>query len=331
MMPRLSGALLLVLTTAPHDGEAQRSPPAQMTSHSPPPPACPPQCGYNSHFKGCGVLTQEPNGSSGFHCPPSLLFSAGFDSDMVLQRAPQKAKVYGQMLGHGAGATVQVTVSAAGVAIYTVPAAVAPDTRTYCQPSGGIRTCVANYSAVWSAYLKPAPAGGEYTISAKCTAGCGTGTTGAPRDTTTLERVTFGDVYFCSGQSNMALPGIHSYSAKTLQQEMLGGKYSNLRYFQFEGMGGGKIGDGGSYTPIYARQTGAHSSKYPGNGSRPRTWVNATYGAAFQKTCPKGGRAKWPNLLCPHPDLGPFFSFSATCMEVNTQVISPHYDLRGYI
>ena len=42
----------------------------------------------------------------------------------------------------------------------------------------------------------------------------------------------------------MALPNTHSYSAKE-QAQMLKGRYDNLRWFQFEGMSGGKIGQAG--------------------------------------------------------------------------------------
>jgi hypothetical protein len=50
---------------------------------------------------------------------PSLAFSAGFTSDMVLQRAPAKAAVYG-LVQASAGAKVEVTVS--GPESYTVQA-----------------------------------------------------------------------------------------------------------------------------------------------------------------------------------------------------------------
>ena len=46
--------------------------------------------------------------------------------------------------------------------------------------------------------------GGSVTITAKCTAGC----TGTQQ----LESVTFGDVWYCAGQSNMALPFQFSYA-----------------------------------------------------------------------------------------------------------------------
>lgn len=65
---------------------------------------------------------------------------------------------------------------------------------TYSLPGGA-----ANYSASWKAYLKPAPAGGEYTITAVCT-GCGVS---VERSTATIHRATYGDVYFCSGSRHL--------------------------------------------------------------------------------------------------------------------------------
>jgi hypothetical protein len=52
-----------------------------------------------------------------------------------------------------------------------------------------------NYSAQWKAFLRPAPAGGAYAITARCIKNCGTGT--IERDIASIERVTFGDVFFC--------------------------------------------------------------------------------------------------------------------------------------
>lgn len=108
------------------------------------------------------------------------------------------------------------------------------------------------------------------------------------------------DVYFCSGQSNMALFGEVSYSAKTLQAQMQRGRYANIHYFQFEDMSGGRIGAGGSYTPLWTRQTGASSF----NGS---TWFNGSYGASFPE-------------LGPH-NRGPFLKFSAACMEFGRNLV----------
>ena len=49
----------------------------------------------------------------------------------------------------------------------------------------------------WKALLKPTAAGGSYTVSAACTSGCEHGGAAVLKD------VTFGEVWYCAGQSNM--------------------------------------------------------------------------------------------------------------------------------
>ena len=105
---------------------------------------------------------------------PKFYLSAGFSSDMVLQQAPAKAAIYG--VGEG---PVTVTVSgtdAAGAAVlYTVRASVNADTAV---------------AQTWKAFLKPTAAGGSFTVTVKGAAG-----------TVVLDKVTFGDIYFCSGRA----------------------------------------------------------------------------------------------------------------------------------
>ena len=110
----------------------------------------------------------------------SFGFSSGFSSDMVLQRGPSKAAVYG--FGQGP-VTVRVagTDEAGGAVSYSVAA----DPAASAAGGGG-------GDGVWKAFLKPSPAGGSYTVTA----------TSATGGSAVLERVTYGDVYFCSGQSN---------------------------------------------------------------------------------------------------------------------------------
>ena len=115
---------------------------------------------------------------------------------MVLQRDATTA-VYGQMIGDGAGAAIEVTVTEAGGGSYTVPAVVladqSPTFSIKCwAPKNAAPCVVVNYTASWKAFLKPAAAGGDYTISAKCTAGC---TGDSARDVSSIERVTMGDVH----------------------------------------------------------------------------------------------------------------------------------------
>ena len=149
-----------------------------------PPPPCPPACALDQHHKCCGLHQSTPDGESSCSCPPAILFAAGIDNDMVLQRATSengmaKAAVYGSVLQ--AGAEVEVSVVGSDGETYTVRAAVFPAAATFAG-SGG-----ANYTANWKALLKPAPAGGSLTITAKCTANCGT--TDASRNTASITRV----------------------------------------------------------------------------------------------------------------------------------------------
>jgi hypothetical protein len=207
--------------------------------------------------------------------PPSLVFSAGFTDDMVLQRAPAAAAVYGLVFPSGGGAapSVQVDLRRDGSVVASVAAAVGPtagagsgcDAQCYdagytcavgqsscCSapscPMGclmaaatdTVQACVAECKAAksagcsytipgtstqltmcddclpqcpgcpdfeaqceagcgfghaaaapalgWKALLPPMPAGGAFTLTANCTAGCAAATAPPPP----LERVTFG-------------------------------------------------------------------------------------------------------------------------------------------
>ena len=87
-------------------------------------------------------------------------------------------------------------MSRTGGSSYTVDAQLM-SRPTFCLPTNADKgLCAANYTIAWKAFLKPAPAGGEYSISAVCK-GCATGD--GPRSVSTIYRVTFGDVYYCSG------------------------------------------------------------------------------------------------------------------------------------
>ena len=53
--------------------------------------------------------------------------------------------------------------------------------------------------STWKAFLKPSPAGGNFTITAVCT-GCYEDTK-SPFASVNISDVTFGDVWHCSGQT----------------------------------------------------------------------------------------------------------------------------------
>eukprot|EP00051_Salpingoeca_urceolata_P015084 m.193184 g.193184 ORF g.193184 m.193184 type:complete len:219 (+) comp18286_c0_seq1:167-823(+) len=156
--------------------------------------------------------------------PPPFAFNISCSDDMVLQQAPAKSAVYGILGGSvpapDAKVTVTVTSSAAAAgASYTVDASII---------EGGTG---------WIAYLKPTRAvtAGQgkptrYTIHAECSSGCAT-TDAAVTPNATISNVIFGDVYYCSGQSNMALPLVHTISRNKSMDAVLAGRYANMRFF----------------------------------------------------------------------------------------------------
>lgn len=123
--------------------------------------------------------------------PPPLQFSPMFGpmfgDNMVLQRGPAQAAVYGTVTNLSTGGRIVVAVVGAGQS-YSVTAAVTGQS--------------------WKALLKPAPAGGSVSITA----------TASPSPSglaASITNVTFGDVWYCGGQSNMALPLAHTVSRNT--------------------------------------------------------------------------------------------------------------------
>jgi sialate O-acetylesterase len=110
-----------------------------------------------------------------------VLFSATFSNDMVLQRAPQRAAVFGTATP-GAAVTVRVA-GPGGFAWSSAPAPVA-------------QSADASLNGTWKVVLPACGAGFGYSVEAACD-GCPNATTAA------LAGVGFGDVFLCSGQSNM--------------------------------------------------------------------------------------------------------------------------------
>ena len=140
--------------------------------------------------------------------PPALTFSDTCGDNMVLQMAPAKAAVSG-FLNVSESATVEVSVSD-GSSSYKVQANVtklAPDPENP-GPAG----------FKWKAFLRPAKAGGDITITASSGA-----------HSAKISHVTMGDVWYCSGQSNMALPLVHTMSRNISASAIRAGKYKNLR------------------------------------------------------------------------------------------------------
>lgn len=151
------------------------------------------------------TLTVDVDCDSGAHCY-AISFNSTLGDNMVLQQQPAHAAVFGLVVGNTTNVTV--TVSDESGSSYSVAAVVA----------GG----------QWKALLEPTAAGGNYTITA--TATCSTEQT-----TATIQNVTFGDIWFCAGQSNMALPLLHTLDRNTSLAAITAGRYSNIRIHQLSG------------------------------------------------------------------------------------------------
>jgi hypothetical protein len=161
---------------------------------------------------------------------PSLVFSAGFTDNAVLQRGDAGVAVYG--FAAAAGPIKVTVVGDANYAVDTVAvpwtddsgcnATACPDPRTQPMPRHG--------AYIWRAQLQPQQQpGGEYTISVSARS----------KGTISISNVTYGDLFFCSGQSNMDLEIYFTFSVDELKEEMRNGKYNNLRTFEYGYMNGG--------------------------------------------------------------------------------------------
>ena len=152
--------------------------------------------------------------SLAYHDPPfdatRVLFSAAFSSDMVLQRAPQQAAVFGTATPGAA-----VTVSVSGPSNYSWTSAPAPVAVT----------SDASLNGTWKVVLPARAAGFAYAIVATCD-GCPNATSAA------LAGVGFGDVFLCSGQSNMECPILTTLSRFDVYKNTAAGLYDHVRLFQ---------------------------------------------------------------------------------------------------
>ena len=118
--------------------------------------------------------------------PAGISFNSSFGSMMVLQQAPAKACVVGMLGDGGTAATVKIAAAAdPSFAAYEVEAEI-------IGAGPAFKSCLA-----------PQKAGGDFTITATCT-GCVNTTVAV------MTQVTYGDVWYCGGQSNMVKSPISS-------------------------------------------------------------------------------------------------------------------------
>ena len=214
---------------------------------------------------------------------------------MVLQQAPAQAAVYGFLDFNAsmAGATVKVSLTPLGGTPVTVTAQLNATVQTF-GPEWGVRNvnasecpgCLPPFNpwnaplASWKALLPPQPAGGNFTVTAVCT-GCSL----QGPSTISISNVAFGDVWYCTGQSNMWLPVLHTYQRNETARNITAGKYGNLRLMA-----------GGSGTTVRGTskaRTPAEGIPWPlpyGGVNGSNTWLTAAQavpdGCIETGTCP---------------------------------------------
>ncbi len=151
----------------------------------------------------CGARAASMDDSG----PLSFGFASVFGDDVVLQRDAITA-VYGWGTP-GMSVTVTVTKEEAGVTELAVPSA---------------RVATNGH---WKAMLPAHAAGTGFTLTAK-------GTLASDTATLQLEHVAFGDVWFCSGQSNMELGLYYTFTRNESLAAVSSGKYDNIRIMHFD-------------------------------------------------------------------------------------------------
>ena len=235
----------------------------------------------------------------------ALSWSAGFSDDAMFQRSmEQGAAVYG--FAHSAAA-IEVSVSGKSGSGSAVSYKVAAVTSPWADTTGCNATaCIDKKTPlppphgafVWRALLQPQPAGGgEFSVTVA------SASSAEPNATLSLARVTYGDIYFCSGQSNMALETYFTYSADALKAEIAAGKYSGLRHFMY-----GSMGDHfESLEPQYVTSWNSLSA------GAQYTWHNVSSSASLPSRIPGSRRGQIEH--------SPFTQFSATCMYFGVELI----------
>eukprot|EP00434_Breviolum_minutum_P013890 symbB.v1.2.012249.t1/scaffold842.1/size158541/4 len=127
----------------------------------------------------------------------TLSFADVLGDFVVLQQEPAKAAIFGAV-NESSVSSVSVSLKSADGKVVNAEASVV----------GGH----------WKALLPPQKAGGDWSITA----------TGG-KDSIVLKHVTFGDVWYCSGQSNMALQLHYTMSRNVSLDAIKHGKYNNIR------------------------------------------------------------------------------------------------------
>jgi len=142
----------------------------------------------------------------------ALSFSSVFSDGVVLQRRTTE--------NPGKMAAVYGTCDAADCSV-TITIVSALDKLQHVET---VKAVMATATNDWKAFLKPKEAGGSFNVIATASNGA----------TATLRDVTFGDVWFCSGQSNMELNMHYTHHRNDTYEAVGRDEYNNIRLFHLD-------------------------------------------------------------------------------------------------
>eukprot|EP01084_Bolivina_argentea_P264623 448294_1 len=136
-----------------------------------------------------------------------ILFSGVFTNNAVLQREPHYSSIYGTC--DTSNTTIMLSIKN-------------EDNQTFANHS-----TTSQSTGDWKISLPQTyPNGGNYTLTVYCNQCI------SYPNYTTIYNITFGDIYLCSGQSNMNLEMHFTFNANNTYNNITQlGKYSNIRFF----------------------------------------------------------------------------------------------------
>lgn len=156
-----------------------------------------------------GKQDQPRGGAKAQQQATPLAFASYYGSHMVLQQAPKSAGLWGYADTSQIGKPVQILLKNI--------------TGTVQKLEGRVSKSDVIPKALWSVQLKPVPVGGPYTITVQ-----------VENDTVSISDVLFGDVWLCSGQSNMEFT-VSMLTKDNLLRELASvGFYPHVRLFTAE-------------------------------------------------------------------------------------------------
>ena len=192
-------------------------------------PNCAPKAKQSAVLRLTVSATCSGGGAASSICGslgPGLYFANQLTDHAVLQRAPAAAALYGYLplLSYAPGATVSVSLRDEDDP--AAPPVVSTSAPIADVPAWGL--------AAWKAVLPPmrgANGGGNFTATASCT-GCAALPFFAAQPV--LRNVTFGDVWVCSGQSNVQLSMSFTFGLNASTAAIKNGELANIRYYSTE-------------------------------------------------------------------------------------------------